>query len=266
MTDMPASLAEALALLMTHLPEIKKSERADVRSEKGNYSYTYANLAGVSRAILPLLGEVGLSWSTKPTLNAEGKFVLAYTLRHTSGESDSGEYPLPAAGTPQAVGGAITYARRYALCAVTGVAPEDDDDDAAAASQQTREMTAGTKRRTAQRRTTGPANGAASNGRHERATDAAPPPALPGEDDYTDPTAVTQPQLTRIHATFTDLGVSDKEIRRAVVSHVLRRTIASTKDMTRDEAGRLIDELTSLASKEDGPLLIADMLREDGDG
>jgi hypothetical protein len=268
-TDTPASLAEALALLQTRLPEIKKSETANVRSEKGNYSYTYANLAGISKAILPLLGDVGLSWSCLPTLTAEGKFVLDYALLHVSGESRGGQYPLPTSGTPQAVGGMITYARRYALCAATGVAPEEDDDDAAAASQQEQEgVQAQQRRKTAQRRATRPAANGASNGRHEPAKDAAAPPPLPGEDGYTDedPTAVTQAQLQRIHATFTDLGVSDRDIRRTVVSHILQRTIGSTKDLARDEAGRLIDELTSLASKEDGALLVADMLREDGAG
>jgi ribosomal protein S20 len=51
---------------------------------------------------------------------------------HTSGEKVSGEYPLPTGGSPQALGSAITYARRYCLCAVTGVAADDDDDGAAA--------------------------------------------------------------------------------------------------------------------------------------
>ena len=60
--------------------------------------------------------------------------VLAYVLRHTSGGEDGGEYPLPSANTPaQQMGSAITYARRYCLLAVTGVAPEDEDDDGASA-------------------------------------------------------------------------------------------------------------------------------------
>jgi hypothetical protein len=80
---------------------------------------------------LPLLGENGLAWVTRPTIVAD-RFVLVYELLHTSGEKISGEYPLPANGSPQALGSAITYARRYCLCAVTGVAADDDDDGQAA--------------------------------------------------------------------------------------------------------------------------------------
>jgi hypothetical protein len=70
-----------------------------------------------------------------PMLNADGRLVLHYELRHVSDDSVSGDYPLTG-GSPQEIGSAITYARRYCLCSVTGVAPESDDDDAAAASHK----------------------------------------------------------------------------------------------------------------------------------
>lgn len=128
------SLAEALADLQASLPDVKKGETAKVKSDKGNYTYTYANLADCSRAIMPKLAHLGLSFSAKPTI-IDGRFTLAYVLRHVSGESDSGDYPLPDPNrsTPQQVGSAITYARRYALCAITGLSPDDDDDDGKAA-------------------------------------------------------------------------------------------------------------------------------------
>lgn len=132
------SLAEALAVLMTKLPEIKKDQIADVKTDKARYSYNYADLAKISRALLPILGELGLSFTSTPTILDDGRFVLAYELLHVTGESKPGRYPLPTSGTPQSVGSAITYARRYCLCAVTGVAPEDDDDDAGAAQAEWR--------------------------------------------------------------------------------------------------------------------------------
>lgn len=125
-------LAQALATLQTRLPEIKKDQTAKVKTKTGdNYSYKYVDLAQISRALLPILGELGMSFTTKPTMTG-GQFVLAYKLLHVSGESEEGEYPLPTGGTPQSMGSAITYARRYCLCAVTGVAPDEDDDGAAA--------------------------------------------------------------------------------------------------------------------------------------
>jgi hypothetical protein len=137
-TEYP-SLAAALAAVQANLPTIAKGETAEVegKSKSGvpyKYKYRYADLADVSKVILPMLGAVGLSWITRPTLREDGKFVLAYELMHVSGDGVKGEYPL-SGGSPQEIGSAITYARRYALCSVTGVAPEQDDDDGASASR-----------------------------------------------------------------------------------------------------------------------------------
>lgn len=137
MPNPPASLAEALAQLQTSLPAIGKDKTAKVQTKTGgSYSYDYANLATISARILPLMGPLGLSFVTRPTLREEGQFVLAYDLMHASGQNLAGYYPLPTHGTPQEIGSAITYARRYCLCAVTGVAPDEDDDDGMAAQQQ----------------------------------------------------------------------------------------------------------------------------------
>lgn len=128
-------LTEALAAVQAKLPKITKGETAKVRTKAGDsYSYSYADLATISAIVLPMLGTEGLAWITKPTLTAEGTFVLHYKLSHTSGEYEDGDYPLPgqAQRTPQEIGSAITYARRYCLCSITGVAPDDDDDGAAA--------------------------------------------------------------------------------------------------------------------------------------
>lgn len=126
LTDHP-NLAAALAAVQAELPRIGKGNTANA----GTYSYKYADLADVSQAILPLLGKHGLSFSAKPTLDAQNRFVLEYALRHAGGDEDRGSYPLPT-GKSQDVGSAITYARRYALSAVTGIAPDADDDGAAA--------------------------------------------------------------------------------------------------------------------------------------
>jgi hypothetical protein len=130
MTGQP-ELAKALAAVQAELPPIAKDRTADT----GTYSYDYADLAVVSAAVLPLLGEHGLAFTAWPTLNIDGQFVLSYTLMHSSGEERSGSYPLPSSGSPQQIGGVITYARRYCLCAVTGAAPGGDDTDAAGTAE-----------------------------------------------------------------------------------------------------------------------------------
>jgi ERF superfamily len=133
----PATLAEALALVQCQLPRVAKAHTAKVTSQRtgSTHSYDYADLTDCTEAIMPLMSGLGLSFLAMPTClgdMAEGPFVLAYTLRHVSGDHTDGAYPLPdpARTGPQDLGKAITYARRYALCAVTGLAPGGDDDDA----------------------------------------------------------------------------------------------------------------------------------------
>ena len=83
---------------------------------------------------MPRLGALGLAFLARPTTREDGKFGLAYSLVHVSGEREDGFYELNIHGmTPQQIGGLITYARRYCLCAATGTAPGGDDDDAASA-------------------------------------------------------------------------------------------------------------------------------------
>jgi hypothetical protein len=128
------SLPQALAQLQASLPRVGKDKTARVTSQRTGktHTYDYANLATVSAKILPKLSALGLSFIAKPTFE-DGRFGLAYSLLHVAGQREDGFYPLPGSGTPQEIGSAITYARRYCLCAVTGVAPDGDDDDAQAA-------------------------------------------------------------------------------------------------------------------------------------
>jgi len=128
-------LAAALAAVQAELPRLGKAETGKVSGKNKDgeffsYEYSYADLASVSRAIMPLLGEHGLAFTAFPTV-VERNLVLRYHLLHESGEQLAGEYPLTGS-TAQQLGSSITYARRYCLCAVTGIAPDEDDDAAAA--------------------------------------------------------------------------------------------------------------------------------------
>lgn len=217
------SLAQAVALLQTRLPEIKKTQTADVPTKTGgSYSYSYADLAQITRELMPILGELGLSFLAKPTATPDGRFVLAYRLLHVSGESEDGEYPLPTNGTPQAVGSAITYARRYCLCAVTGVAPEDDDGAAAQAAVQRQDGGDRSSWRAA-----APTQASGSNG------------------------AVTKPQLQKLHVLFSQSGWTDKGDRNRAAAAIVGRPLESSTQMTRQEASKVIDTLTKVVADAD---------------
>ena len=123
MSERTSEIAKALAAFHKDLPEVHKG------STNPAFKSKYADLADIVKVVLPKLAAQGLAWITTPTYVDE-QFVLAYELRHTSGESLGGVWPLPDPGkaTPQQLGSAVTYAKRYTLSAVTGIAPDEDDD------------------------------------------------------------------------------------------------------------------------------------------
>lgn len=129
----PGTLAEALAALQAALPAVGKHATADVRKEgKKLYDYSYAPGESITPVLYPLMGALGLSYLARPSLDEAGRFGLYYELLHTSGDMRQGFYPLPDPDRygPQDLGKAITYARRYALCALVGLFPGGDDNDA----------------------------------------------------------------------------------------------------------------------------------------
>lgn len=87
----------------------------------------YATLEGVLAAVTPALLNNGLLLLQPITEGAEGMVVLTQ-LWHESGEKMEFPFKLPAQSDMQKLGSAITYARRYSVLALLGIAPEDDDD------------------------------------------------------------------------------------------------------------------------------------------
>lgn len=129
------AFAEALAKFQAEIPAVGKDQTAKVKTKQGGeYAYSYTDLSTIAAKALPLLAKHGLSWTARPTMTEHG-FVLAYSLLHSGGHREGGFYPLPDPSNhgAQEIGSAITYARRYSLCAVTGIAPGGEDDDGQAA-------------------------------------------------------------------------------------------------------------------------------------
>jgi hypothetical protein len=257
----PASLAEALAALQRALPEVKKSETAEVPTKAGGmFRYTYAGLAAITAQIMPALGELGLSFSARPTVNERGQFVLAYELLHVCGEHREGEYPL-SGSTPQQQGSAITYARRYSLLAVTGLAPDEDDDAAAAEAEAQSQRGTGQRQTRAQQHQRPPTGGTgqpvAQRATRARAVDG---PPLPGEEPVTEPAAqrpdirqASGPMLQKMAILFGEIGITERTERLALTSTLVGHPLNSGSDLTFAEGRQLIDRLTK-AVKQPDPL------------
>lgn len=100
-----------------------------------HFKSDYATLQQVMSQVMDHLAENGLFMTQEPTEAAGGVYVATHIV-HTSGEwisFDAIYMPAPKQDA-QGYGSAITYARRYALMPVFGLAPADDDGNAAVAS------------------------------------------------------------------------------------------------------------------------------------
>ena len=93
-----------------------------------HFKSSYASLSSIWEACRLPLSKNGLA--VIQVMSSENQeLVLITTLAHSSGQWIKSILPISnVKATPQALGSAITYMRRYSLAAMVGVAPDDDDD------------------------------------------------------------------------------------------------------------------------------------------
>jgi hypothetical protein len=121
-TNLAAALSKAQAIMTGAL---KDSENPHFRSK-------YADLSAVWEACREPLCRNGLSVVQLPAVSNQATVTVETILLHESGEYIGGSIEVPVSkADAQGVGSAITYARRYSLAAVVGIAPEDDDGEGA---------------------------------------------------------------------------------------------------------------------------------------
>jgi hypothetical protein len=106
-----------------------------------HFGNKYISLDSLVEHVQPLLTKHGLTWMTFPTYMDDGAPALRYELRHVESQTTAprdggigGTMPLLLEKqNAQGLGSAITYARRYALCAVLNIVADVDDDGEKAA-------------------------------------------------------------------------------------------------------------------------------------
>jgi hypothetical protein len=118
-SELAAALAAAQGMM----------ENAIMNRTNPHFKTKYADLAAVLNAARKPLSANGLA-----IVQTIGDGVLHTRLLHTSGQWIASEHPLPMSGKPQEIGSALTYARRYSLSALIGIAADEDDDANAARS------------------------------------------------------------------------------------------------------------------------------------
>lgn len=188
-----ASIAALVAALAKAQGEMEAAAKANINP---HFKSKYADLASVWDACRGPLSKNGLA--VLQPVSADGASVTVTTiLAHSSGEWISESLTMTAQqNTPQGVGSAITYGRRYGLSSMVGIAPDDDDGNAASARP--------------------------TNGHREMENELPPAPAMPaGYDDwFTDMAAVADEGTQALQAAFTKSKV---EYRRYLTQNEGRK-------------------------------------------
>lgn len=124
------NLAAALAAAQGDFHAASKDRTANVKSDKGSYSYNYANFASIMEAVREPLAKAKLAITCRVKTDVKGATAIAI-LMHASGEWLCGEpiFVERNASTPQATGSAIEYARKYAVRTLLNIATDEEDDD-----------------------------------------------------------------------------------------------------------------------------------------
>ena len=124
----PTTLAEALAAAQLEITDPAKD------AVNPHFRSRYADLATVLKTVRPVLAKHGLAITQTTQVDEQGRLLLVTRL-HWRDEELVGYYPIqPVKADPQGYGSALTYARRYTIQAIVGVAADDDDDGNAASA------------------------------------------------------------------------------------------------------------------------------------
>lgn len=175
----------ALSEFQASCPVIPKDCTAKVVSDKGTYTYHYADLATIGRTIGPLLKGCRLSFrfDTEFQDNPPALIVRAI-ISHAEGHSEVSEFRSPIDGKArmnviQQSGSALTYGKRYALCNALGILTGEDDNDG---------------------------RGQRPPADKPRPPQTAPPPKAP-------PATINKSQVQRLSATIRNLGLDAGRVR-----------------------------------------------------
>ena len=124
-SDSMAKMAKPLGAML--------GEMENVFTSKSGYGYKYAPLNEVLDKARPVLAKHGFGMTQLVSTSGVDKIIVKTILIHESGEYISSEMELPPTdvkGTVQIqkMGASITYARRYQITAMLGMAGEEDTD------------------------------------------------------------------------------------------------------------------------------------------
>jgi hypothetical protein len=127
--SMSPECAELFAALAAFQGEVVPPRKT---ATNPHFKSKFADLADVLEAVRAPLAKHGLSLTQMAVGACDGYVRVVTLVGHKSGQWCKGVLDMPLAQkTPQGVGSAISYARRYCAMAALGIAAEDDDGERA---------------------------------------------------------------------------------------------------------------------------------------
>lgn len=176
-----------------------------VTDATGGMKNKYATLQNVLEAIRQGLTANGIAVIQAP-MPAQNGIMLRTTLAHKSGQWMASEISLPndRMGGIQGMGSALTYARRYALAAMVGIA--QDDDDGATAMKESQEQ-------------------ARAKAKTEN------------------PNPMTAAQSNALMAYLTKRHGKNREAALSELSRFFGRSLASSRELTKDDVSEFLNAI-----------------------
>lgn len=207
----PTEISQALLEVQKELKPAKKDK------QNPQFKSWYATLESCFEAALPIMHKHGLvlSQSASTDFNMEASVQITTKLIHakTGKFISSTLYLKPQQTTPQGIGSAITYGRRYGLCAEIGLIDSDDDDGTAASG-----------------------GGHSSSGKKKDTT----PPQRTAKDIKFDPT--NQNMVKRIGEKLKERGVTLDELEQINVLNDLKGVALTDVDKALDDILGIVTE------------------------
>jgi hypothetical protein len=126
------NLASAMLAVQAAVSNPPKTKSVKIRTKEGaTFNYTYAELPDILDAVRPILTAHKIWLAQYVDTMPDGKTAVVTRMTYApTGETIASHYPVPSNMDPHAMGSQITYARRYAICPMLGIAAETDDDGA----------------------------------------------------------------------------------------------------------------------------------------
>lgn len=123
-------LITALAKARAEFPEIPKDKSAEIPTKKGGrIKFGYSSLDAINKAITPTLSKHGLA--IMQVIKEGEERILKTILGHESGDILESEIVVPQVDDMKALGGALTYLRRYQITAILNISSDEDTDTSA---------------------------------------------------------------------------------------------------------------------------------------